>query len=1044
MGFYKKINLIFAFHFIILSQQAQAQSEPNIDVWYGLDQKFGQLGSPQNYINILGNVSDPDTINLIGYTLNDGGFVEINLGPDDRRLQNENDFNIDIENGMLNAGENNVYIFARDKMNNDTTVTVKVTYTPNVIWQPEYGISWDTVSNIQDVAQVVDGKWEITSDGLHIIEPGYDRLVSIGDVSWQNYEATFPITIHQLDTTPTKLSGFTMNVGALVRWPGHTDVPVSGWQPKSGFEPLGNILWFQWDAKDTSKVTIDSYYGGEEPFKPKFNTKYIFKIRVATLPGAGHVYYVKFWESIDTEPDLWILKTEIDAGELGSGSLLLLAHHVEATFGNVAIKSVNPNNYPLANFDYTIDNADNMKIAFDASLSSDPNSDIDKFVWEFGDGTTGYGQNIEHVFEPGIYTTKLTTIDSEGNTSSFSKGFSLDRFDESTIVSDDFNAAELDSSLWNFVNPKNDASYDIVGYGTNNVTLNLNVPAGESHDVWIVNNAVRVMQASNDSDFQLDVKFYSHVKEQFQLQGLVAQQDANNYIRYDYFSDGVNMRYFVAKFTNGIGDVIANEIIDNNNYDSLYLRISRQGDSWNMEYALENQPWENAATFNFEIVVDSIGVIAGNSEATAPSGPAPAYTAIVDYLFNTYSPIENEDEFLGLPVASFKSEIDTNDPLQINFDGSESFDFKGSIVKYDWDFGDGTTGNGIVVSHKYSQQDVFTVKLTVTDNDGKTDQISKDVRTSSSFVSDDFNSESLNTDIWTFINPKGDGSFLMEGFDSGQATISLSVPEGIEHNVWDNGNESVRIMQPVSNEDFEIEVKYESAVTKQYQSQGIIVEQDLTNFMRFDMFSDGANLHNFSATFANNNPTIIVDDIISTQDESPVYLKINRLGNTWSMYYSFDGNEWVNTKTFDYSLNVTNIGLFVLNASDNNPPAFTSIIDYVFNTVSPIEPEDGFEIITSLEEEIKVSNIGIDLYPNPVENELNFNIKLKNPSQIFLQIYDARGNALYAIEHDTKKAGSFRYNWDMSNLPSGIYFLKGHAIVEGKTEMVNVQKFLKR
>ncbi len=1038
-----KFNVLFIYFFLLLNIQAFAQSEPNIDIWYGLDQKFGQLGNTQNYINILGNVSDPDTVVLIGYTLNNGSFIEINLGPDDRRLQNKNDFNVDIEKGFLNSGNNNVHIYSKDKLGNDTTVTVKVTYTPNVVWETEYGINWDTITNIQDVAQVVDGKWEITSEGLHIIEPGYDRLVSLGDVSWQNYEATFPITIHKLDTTPNKLSGFTINVGALVRWTGHTDVPIAGWQPKSGFEPLGNILWFQWDAKDTSKVTINSYYGEEKPYTPKFNTKYIFKVRVATLPGTGHVYYVKFWESDEVEPDLWILKTEIDEGELGNGSLLLLAHHTEATFGNVSIKSVNPSNYPTANFNYTADNADNLKISFDASTSTDPNSDIDKYVWEFGDGNIGYGQNIEHIFETGIYTTKLTTIDTEGNTSTFSKDLSLNRFNESMIVSDDFNAAKLDSSLWNFVNPKNDGSYDIVGYGTSNVTLNLNVAAGESHDVWIINNAVRVMQGSNDSDFQLDVKFYSQVNKQFQEQGLIVQQDANNYIRYDYFSDGVNMNYFIAKFTDGVGDVIATETIDSQNYDSLYLRISRQGDSWNMEYALENQPWESTATFNFKIAVDSVGVFAGNSEATAPSGPAPAYTAIVDYFFNTYSPIENEDEFLGLPVASFKSEIDVNDPLIINFDASESFDFMGSIVKYDWDFGDGTTGNGKLVSHKYGQQVVFTVKLIVTDNDGKTDQMSKDVRTSSSFVSDDFNLESLNMDNWTFINPKGDGSFLMDGFDTGQATISLSVPDGVEHNVWDNGNESVRIMQNVSNEDFEIEVKFESPVTKKFQSQGIIVEQDLTNFIRFDLFSDGAMLHNFSATFIDNNPTTVVDDIVSSQVESPLYLKINRMSDTWTMYYSLDGSDWINTKTFDYNLNVSKIGLFVLNAG-STPPAFTSVIDYIFNTDSPISPEDGVEIVTSLEDEVDVSNVGIDIYPNPVENHLNFNINIKHPGQIYMHVYDARGNIVYFMENEYKTAGSHSIIWDMRTLPAGIYILKGHAIVAGKTELISVEKFLKQ
>lgn len=55
----------------------------------------------------------------------------------------------------------------------------------------------------------------------------------------------------------------------------------------------------------------------------------------------------------------------------------------------------------------------------------------------------------------------------------------------------------------------------------------------------------------------------------------------------------------------------------------------------------------------------------------------------------------------------------------ITFDGSQSTDDKG-ISKYEWDFGDGTKGEGKTVVHNYSASGKFTVKLTVTDGDGAT------------------------------------------------------------------------------------------------------------------------------------------------------------------------------------------------------------------------------------------------------------------------------------------------------------------------------------
>jgi PKD repeat protein len=75
------------------------------------------------------------------------------------------------------------------------------------------------------------------------------------------------------------------------------------------------------------------------------------------------------------------------------------------------------------------------------------------------------------------------------------------------------------------------------------------------------------------------------------------------------------------------------------------------------------------------------------------------------------------------PIANFKlldpsPEWDT----QVRFDASiSSSDPDGSIVSYHWDFGDGTTGEGVNVSHKYPQaggfyQGGYEVILTIKDN----------------------------------------------------------------------------------------------------------------------------------------------------------------------------------------------------------------------------------------------------------------------------------------------------------------------------------------
>jgi PKD repeat protein len=60
----------------------------------------------------------------------------------------------------------------------------------------------------------------------------------------------------------------------------------------------------------------------------------------------------------------------------------------------------------------------------------------------------------------------------------------------------------------------------------------------------------------------------------------------------------------------------------------------------------------------------------------------------------------------------------------ISFDGSGSSDSDGTIVQYDWDFGDGDTGSGISPNHTYLVDGTYTVSLTVTDEKGATDSSS--------------------------------------------------------------------------------------------------------------------------------------------------------------------------------------------------------------------------------------------------------------------------------------------------------------------------------
>jgi len=100
-------------------------------------------------------------------------------------------------------------------------------------------------------------------------------------------------------------------------------------------------------------------------------------------------------------------------------------------------------------------------------------------------------------------------------------------------------------------------------------------------------------------------------------------------------------------------------------------------------------------------------------------------------------------------------------------------------------------------------------------------------------VTDDFNLSSLNTSLWTFVNPVGDGSFSLTG-----TQLKLNVPAGANHDpAFCGADNAVRVVQSIANADFLVTVKFDSIPTQQYQFEGLLVEHDAANFLLFQFGS---------------------------------------------------------------------------------------------------------------------------------------------------------------------------------------------------------------
>jgi PKD repeat protein len=82
------------------------------------------------------------------------------------------------------------------------------------------------------------------------------------------------------------------------------------------------------------------------------------------------------------------------------------------------------------------------------------------------------------------------------------------------------------------------------------------------------------------------------------------------------------------------------------------------------------------------------------------------------------------------PIVKFTIQPTETLPNQtVIFDASESFDPDGEIISYYWDFGDGnrTTADTSLITHVFQKKGVFTVNLTVYDNEGLHNSTSREV-----------------------------------------------------------------------------------------------------------------------------------------------------------------------------------------------------------------------------------------------------------------------------------------------------------------------------
>ena len=125
---------------------------------------------------------------------------------------------------------------------------------------------------------------------------------------------------------------------------------------------------------------------------------------------------------------------------------------------------------------------------------------------------------------------------------------------------------------------------------------------------------------------------------------------------------------------------------------------------------LDGDDWQNVGSVDeFELTDVSVGDHTAEVKAVAESN---------NYDIDSIEFTVEEDT--TPPTADAGDDRTVKVDEDITFDASGSSDNR-EIINYEWDFDDDTTANGETVTHKFDGKGTYEVKLTVTDEAGKTD-----------------------------------------------------------------------------------------------------------------------------------------------------------------------------------------------------------------------------------------------------------------------------------------------------------------------------------
>jgi PKD repeat protein len=584
-------------------------------------------------------------------------------------------------------------------------------------------------------------------------------------------------------------------------------VPFSAAQSE---DPDGNILSYEWDFGDgatangreavhaysasgvyEARLTIrdDSGLANAEAQAVRVIT--VNQPPVAEAGPDQHVTAstVEFDATASTDSDGEIIDYAWDFGDGDSGNGPRIVHSyanpgdyvvsLTVTDSSGTIRNthtdtmaVRVNALPVADAGFDQVAAPGEWLSFDGTRSEDPDGEIERFAWDFGDGAKSDEAQPQHAYEkPGTYRVELVVHDDSGHEAAqdFSqiRVFVNDRPtanagpDLSVAPGETFTlfagqSADRDGAItqWRWDISGSDTvlegekvDHSFAEPGIYTITLTVTDDSSASNrtaqdDVTVRVNHAPVAEAGKDlfSD-QLRVELDA---------GASADPDGDGLTYKWNMGDGTILEGAQVEHTYASGGVYpvlltvddGRKLSNSSDTDAMTVRINRPptavaGDNRNacvgdvlvFDASASADPDNGLLRYGWDFGDGANSDLVNPTKIYEEPGDYRVRLSVTDEsgLENATHVDEAKITILPAPVARAGPDIEACAGQEIQFDGSASTDIDGLVNRFSWDFGDGLTGGGDKPVHAYSQAGRYRVSLQIEgDNLGTCAPISSD------------------------------------------------------------------------------------------------------------------------------------------------------------------------------------------------------------------------------------------------------------------------------------------------------------------------------